>query len=1045
MINVQQNTLYSIEKSVPQLFSEQVRLFPDHIAIEYKEQRLTYRALDVHSNQLAFYLKQKGITRGQLVSVCLNRSIDLIISLLGILKAGAAYLPIDPAYPFERIRYMLSNSRAGWVITNSKHNSLFASFKREIQVFNWDKISVKVNGLQSRTVTNNSMPWDLAYVMYTSGTTGWPKGVMIEHGNIIDLVRGQDYADLKAGTILLSTGSPSFDATTFEYWGPLLNGGKLILCDEGDILDTGKLKQLVRDRSVNLMWFTSGFFNQIVDCDMEVFMTLRSIIVGGDKLSVSHIKKLQDHYPAIQIINGYGPTENCTFSLTYKVCLSQSMSSIPIGTPLRNRTAYVLDADQNICSNGVIGELYLGGAGIARGYLNDPELTVQCFLWIDIGNNVKKRLYRTGDLVCQQCDGAFEFIGRVDNQVKIRGYRVEPTEIEAVLLQSDMVDQAIILVKVYKDEEKKLVAYVKKNSPKALNLEDLLNYVKSRLPQYMVPSSIQEVQTWPLTLNGKIDKEALLCMDIDKSPAPNKSTTPPNEIEAKLMEIWKQLLSVETINVHDSFFELGGHSLLLVKLNTDINKVFQKQLSPSIFFEDLTIEKLALYLKKEFKLKKQTNQLSTDFDEREVTIAQKYFYLRNKLKPAESFPNSSIVYELTGEVDLKRLEEAFQEVIRQNESLRTSYHYEKGKVIKQIHKEGYFRVTHVFSPNIDIDEVVKEHTLPFNLRQPPLLRVFCIILPNARKYLYIDMPHINSDGISLKIIIEDVVAIYNDEYRYEGKASYASFQEHVYYYTHSEQYKIERDYWLKQLSEPIIEIKFKAPPTDFKKTGSCEGMSVVFPIPRKFTRILNEKLKKKGMTKFQFMLSAYVLLLYTITGSKQLHVMVPVHCRNQRGFERIIGLLANTLLLNFIVDEQASMLDFMRQSKNVIMQAMMHQEYPYEKLHEEYRSLNKGKLMSLYQTFFNYHSVVAVYHLREGLCKLYTHIRYKEVLPLSIDVYDTEQDIVFRMSSTSGIYSREELKTLACEYMSVVSMLLEKENSLITTALQHSSSIIQEI
>ncbi|WP_035089086.1 non-ribosomal peptide synthetase, partial [Aquimarina muelleri] len=409
-------------------------------------------------------------------------------------------------------------------------------------------------------------PNSVAYIMYTSGTTGLPKGVMIEDHSIVSLCKSCDYVSLNSDTVWLSTGSISFDATTLEFWGTLLNGGQLVLANTNTLLDISSLKQLIIEHKVTTLWMTASWFHQIVEQDISIFKPLCYLLVGGDVVLFNYTNKLKEFYPELHIINGYGPTENTTFSTTYNID-SFVDKSLSIGKPIKNSQAYILNSSLDLLPIGVVGELYVGGSGLARGYLNNEDLTREKF----ISNPFKEgeRIYKTGDLVRWLPDGNIDFIGRVDDQVKIRGYRIELGEIESVLSSLDVVIQCCVLVKEDSLGEKCLVGYVVVEGD--LDKEEIQQYLKLSLPEYMVPTVWVEMEVMPLTNNGKLDKKALPEPDGSESSA-KTYVAPESEIEVQLVEIWQDLLGLENIGIHDNFFELGGHSLLATRLVSKIRK-----------------------------------------------------------------------------------------------------------------------------------------------------------------------------------------------------------------------------------------------------------------------------------------------------------------------------------------------------------------------------------------------------------------------------------------------------------------------------------------
>jgi len=530
----------------------------------------------------------------------MERSPEMIIGILGILKAGGAYVPIDPEYPPDRIAYLLEDTAASIALTAGtvqlpEADGLIAvnidASTAGTEVINISVEAALIDTQDTTTVATQLRPSHLAYIIYTSGSSGRPKGVMVEHGSVVSLVTGVDYVTLDKDKVLLVTGSLSFDATTFEYWAMLLHGGKLILTSLATLLAPESLKETIRSHRVNTMWFTASWFNQLVESDLEIFAGLKTVLVGGETLSKYHLEQLLDIYPSLQLINGYGPTENTTFSLSFRIAGTGIGNSIPIGRPLNNRSAYILTASGQPGPIGACGEIFLGGAGLARGYLKRPDLTAEKFIDNPFGEG---RLYRTGDLGRWRRDGNIEFLGRIDGQVKIRGYRIEPGEIESALVQSGLVRQAVVLCKEDTPGNKQLIACLVPAA--SYSYTSALTHLRAVLPEYMVPSLLIELDTLPLTPNGKTDRRALLQLDLSTAAQP-PYTPPASPLEAQLAAIWSNLLSVERVGRHDNFFQLGGHSLLAMRLVAAIKKELSIGLSVSELIKNPTIIESANYIK----------------------------------------------------------------------------------------------------------------------------------------------------------------------------------------------------------------------------------------------------------------------------------------------------------------------------------------------------------------------------------------------------------------------------------------------------------------
>jgi amino acid adenylation domain-containing protein len=563
--------------TITALFEAQVNATPDKTALIFESVSLTYRELNVKSNQLAHYLRSLyDIQAGELVGIRLERSEWLIIAILGVLKSGGGYLPLELSYPQERIDYMLGDSQCKLVIDEAW-----------LVQFMSESTGYAIENPETDTTAHH-----LAYVMYTSGSTGRSKGVVVEHRSVVRLVKDTNFVALTGDEVLLSTGAISFDAVTFEYWSMLLNGGTLVLCSKEVLLDEEQLSDLIRSRRVDMMWFTAGWLNHLIDSDIALFRGLKTVLAGGDKLSVAHMQALRTAYPSMQLINGYGPTENTTFSLTYSIHMVPD--PIPVGKSIRSSTAYIVDGAGQLCPIGVVGEIYVGGAGLAREYLNNPALTAEkfvnsCFL-------PGERLYRTGDLGRWLEDGNILFMGRQDAQVKIRGYRIELGEIEHELQNYPGVDAVVVVDRLNITGEKELVAYIV--SKQEVDVTALLASLYNSLPVYMHPAHFVQLGALPLTPNGKVDRRKLPEPEGGVSIIANTYVAPDTDIEKQLAEIWEEVLGREKVGITDNFFELGGHSIKASRLAGRIRQVFNIRFSLVLLFHYPTIESIAVEIEK---------------------------------------------------------------------------------------------------------------------------------------------------------------------------------------------------------------------------------------------------------------------------------------------------------------------------------------------------------------------------------------------------------------------------------------------------------------
>jgi len=543
---------YPSQLTVPQLFEAQVLARPEAVAAVQGPLSLSYRDLNRRANRLAHHLISQGVQPGESVAIALPRSLDLLICQLAILKCGAVYVPLDINAPLERQALIVQDSGAQRVLNTLAELNLEAQSPHNPQV------------LQSSE--------SVAYILYTSGSTGAPKGVQVPHRAISRLVLNNGYAEFNPRDRVAFASNPAFDASTLEVWAPLLNGGCVVVVEQAVLLSQAALASLLQEQAISVLWMTAGLFHQYADALMPVLAQLRYLIVGGDVLDPLVIDRVLKHGKPLHLLNGYGPTEATTFATTHEIT-QVGEGGIPIGRPIANAQAYVLDAHRQLLPLGVVGELYIGGAGVAKGYLNQPQLTAETFIPNPFGAGL---LYRTGDLACWQADGTLLYRGRNDLQVKIRGFRIEPGEIEACLAAFPQVDHAVVLVREDEPGDKRLVAYYTADAP--LPIEALRAHLQGRLPDYMVPSAYVWLALLPLTANGKLDRKGL--------PVPDASAllsrgyeAPEGEVETLLAQIWQDVLKLDRVGRHDHFFELGGHSLLAVSL---IERMRQAGLSTDV-------------------------------------------------------------------------------------------------------------------------------------------------------------------------------------------------------------------------------------------------------------------------------------------------------------------------------------------------------------------------------------------------------------------------------------------------------------------------------
>ncbi|MEH2147513.1 non-ribosomal peptide synthetase [Nostoc sp.] len=576
-------------KCIHRLFEEQVEKTPDAVALIYEKQNLSYRELNNRANQLAHYLQALGVKPEVRVGICIERSPFLAIGILAILKAGGAYIPLDPAYPSERLTFMMEDVQTTILLTHNHlcdrlpiHNQTVVNLDSD-----WEIITQhKEDNLLSEVNLEN-----LAYIIYTSGSTGTPKGTEITHRSIIGFMFGVDYIHLDAEQIWLQHSSISWDALTLELWPPLLYGGRCVLYPD-KIPTPEDLSRIIQEQGVNTLFLTTALFNLMIDTMPEALSGVKQLLFGGESVSVPHVRSALKLLPRTQLIHAYGPSECTVFTCCYPIPqqIAENVQSIPIGKPIGDRRVYLLDKDLHRVPIGVPGELYVSGASVARGYLNQPTLTSEKF----IPNPFLEgdTLYKTGDLICRLPDGNLEFMGRIDTQVKIRGFRIELGEIEAVLNQHPDIKQVVVIARENDPGNRSLVAYlIAKDHPPTSST--LRNFLKTKLPDYMIPGAFVFLEAFPLTPNGKINRRALPAPDADQRNLEVDFVAPRTPTEQELATIWAEVLKLKQVGIHDNFFELGGNSLLATQVISRLREAFSLNFPLRYLFENPTIAELA--------------------------------------------------------------------------------------------------------------------------------------------------------------------------------------------------------------------------------------------------------------------------------------------------------------------------------------------------------------------------------------------------------------------------------------------------------------------
>lgn len=1008
------------QKTIVDLFIASARQQPGAIAVVHGNDSISFGKLHEKTNQLAHHLRRQGVKQEVCVPVLLEPGIDIIIAIMGILKAGGAYVPIDPGYPKERVAYVLADIDSKVVITTSAAAVKLpaGTYHTVMPDADWAVVAEEpVTELPTRP-----SPADLAYVIYTSGSTGRPKGVMVEHNQIytytLDIFERFYLHQCNSYAIL---GTFSADAGHTAVFCALCFGKRLNVVNIKQAAGFQSLAAHFEKYPVDCYKTTPSLLSFLLQHgEAQKILPAKRLIVGGEACPPTLANELLKILPqGCMLFNHYGPTETTVGVVTYEFPLhiEKFPGMVPMGKPLQHVQAYILNEQLAAVQAGETGELYIGGPLVARGYVKNSGLTNERFIWLNLDGQTT-RVYKTGDIAKYLPDGNIQYLGRQDDQVKILGNRVELKEIEHAILQSGLVTQCVVTTRENEAGAKYLAGYVMTDD--GFDKARLIAALREKLPVYMIPAKWVLIEKWPLTFNNKIDKNAL--------PDPAPGNTEPvsgdegdDSLEAFLEKTWQKILGCNETDVTADFFEAGGDSMQLIRLRFEIAAQLKIDLPVAELFGHLTIRKLAALILAKQKASSKTGINFEGFDENEVSATQRNLFMQNSLNPSLAFPNSSITFEIHGSIDTKKLELAVNQVASLHESLRTAYTYANGKVCKQVAEKIHVPIEEIESDGTSIDQEIISVTRPFNFSKLPLLRVFLISVAGNRKFLHIDLPHINSDGESLKILMDELEAIYNNTHPGNRKHQFTDFQKNVHAYRNSPQYLADEAFWQQQLAHDIPFLTFK--PTQKAVRSKFEGEYFITALPAGATASINNYIKHKALTRFQLLLTAYSLLLHKITAANKLAIMLPVHNRNEQGMEEVVGLLSNVVLIKTFVEPSQKVKDFINQTRDTILQAVRHQRFPFEKQLELWTRQGReaGKLFG---SFFGYHNNRGQYAFGAARLKLYIPARNKENLPLSMAIFETETEFILRLSASAAIFNQAELKGLGQMYLQLIEQVI---------------------
>ncbi|MDN9009505.1 non-ribosomal peptide synthetase [Brevibacillus laterosporus] len=961
------NIPFPTQSLVQELFEEQVRRSPDHIAIIDGKTQLTYRELHEKSNQMAHRLQRLGVQPDSLVGISMERSPEMIIGILAILKAGAAYLPIDLTYPEERISFIIKDSQLSVLITKQSHYQQFSNYDLTLVLLDSDDQDLDQESVS--TLNRNAEAMNMAYVIYTSGSTGIPKGTRITHQGIVRLVKNHSYIEWKPSDRLAQINNTSFDAFTFELWGTLLHGATLVLIAPDVVLSPYAFQKEIQRYGITVMLCTTALFNQFAGESPDMFKNI-TVLFGGEAADAKWVRIALEKGKPKKLINVYGPAECTTFTTTHHVTqVPADALSIPIGKPIANTQVYVLDQYLQAVPIGVPGELYVGGPGLALGYLHRPDITNERFIKNIFSPNETDRLYKTGDIVRYLPDGTLSYIGRKDDQVKIRGFRIELGEIEAVLGQHPEIRDAVVIMREDQNSNKQLIAYFTTYNQEMLSASELRSYTEKKLPVHMIPAAFIYLDHVPVTPNGKVDRKALPAPLIEREESNTPFIEPITETEVILSGFWKEIVGIDRISIIDDFFNSGGHSLLATQLLSRIYHTFHIEISLRTFFENPTIQAMGKQIDEIIASGEQSVSVplvpvSRDSD-LVLSYTQQGVWFIEQLEPGSATYNVPVANTLKGNLNIDALERAVNEIIRRHEILRTSFISKDGKPYQVSHPFQSIRIPVIEMSDVPASErhqciiemANEDANRPFDLTKCPLVRFLLFKKDDENYVFYYTMHHLIMDGWSLQIFTHELSVLY--EAFSQGKQSplpemqlqYADFAAWQRKWLDGKVMNQQLAYWKKQLAGdlPVLQL-----PIDRTRpsVASGAGQRDTLVMPKELVAKLHVLCKRQGVTLYMALLSAFKVLLSRYSGETDILVGSPIANRTRLETEGMIGFFANTIVLRSQLADNPTFIELLKQVREVTLEAFSNQDVPFEKLVEVLQPERTKNITPIFQVMF---------------------------------------------------------------------------------------------
>ena len=1011
---------YPRDKTIVDLFEEQVDKTPDNIAVVFEDQKLTYRELNEKANQLARYLLQNGVKSQDVIGLRIDKSLEMIIGIIAIIKAGCCYLPFNMVYPEDRVNYMLEDSNCKLLLTSKKSKDISLTIDYlDIDLDNSHIYQGNINNINTKI-----SPENLIYIIYTSGSTGKPKGAMLCHRNIVRLMKNDKYLfNFSENDTWTMFHSVAFDFSVWEMYGALLYGGKLILVSDDTARDPKLFLDLLRKEQVTILNQTPTYFYNLQNQEIDINnndLKIRYIIFGGEALNPTLLQPWNKKYPNTALINMYGITET-TVHVTFKDLSSKDLltPSSNIGKPIPTLHVLVLDKNKNLLPFGTEGEMYVLGDGVFKGYLNREDLNNEKLLYLKQYSDMP--IYKSADSAIMYKNGDLEYKGRIDTQVKIRGFRIELGEIEHKISEYSNIEKCIVCKKTDASNRDLLCAYYIKNGP--VNIQVLRKLLARDLPNYMIPQYFIEIDRVPININGKTDLKAL--------PLPNIITEkevlePKTDLEKIIYEAYKSVLGIDKFSMNDSFYDLGGDSLSAISISSRLSS----SLNLEITVKDILNTPILINLSEYISTLSEVRNINTitKFEEKDyypLSSAQKRIYYTT------SMDNNSVLYNIAGGIildktlDINKLQKCLDILIARHDILRTSFEIKDNDIVQIVKEKVDFKLEFNNAKTDDINKIYSGFVKPFDLTKAPLLRAKAVKLENEKMFLMLDMHHIISDGTSLAILLQELCDLYNDNELSEKQIDYKDFTLWEKEQFESDEFKKLKEYWVNQFKDEIPLLNM---PTTYVRPSaqSFEGSNYHTNLSKETFEKIEHMSKQLGITPYMLMLSCYYILLSKYTSQDDIVVGTPIVGRELPELSNMLGMFVNTLALRNKIDSNLTFNDFANTIKEACLIAFKNQSYPFDELVKELNITRDTSRNSLFDVMFIYQNngypeitfngAKAEYFIPDSNISKFD---------LSLEIIPVNNEYSLRFEYCTKLFDEDFIERLSSHYINILNAILE--------------------